>query len=628
MRYRSHIGHRIDRSLSGGIVRQLIIYAVAVLILFLLLWCLAALVHVPIKSEKAEGFSDFWTMLFFFYDGGLEGTLPNNRWFVYLVNLIGSIVMGGILIATITNFLQNHTAKAEEGLLRYRMSNHTVFIGIDDSVIPLLKQCVEENRDAVILSEETAADIRTSISKGLSQKKDARVFVYHGERTDEKEIDALCLAEATEVFILPSHLFSDIDSTNLDVVKTIAKICREKGRKGLKCTAIFKEDATVTCFERSDIDESVKLSLVFNPVVYGDSIARALLSGQVYGNDVLDRDPIKAESDKFIELFIWGLGDIGRGLFCQAARQLHFPNYDKVKTRINLVGGENELAYFRARFREFVSVAEEESNQSILDIELRSFLMTNTSGIEAALNNTILDPNSIVTIAVCSEDSSQALKQVISLPRVVFEQRIPVWVNKPDTHSFTDLMRKNSYYSNIVVFGDCVPLCSDETSLLVAQRINWVYSEFSETKQIPTELPGEDEWKEKWVPTWESLSISKKWSNHHHADSIPIKLRSLGINPSTKMNLTNDMVQLLAKVEHNRWVAETLLAGYRPPTDLELQEAIKDRRLKNLLKDKLVHLDLCAYDDLLVDVNGIDVRDYDKVIEECIPLLLQVDKTN
>ena len=89
------------------------------------------------------------------------------------------------------------------------------------------------------------------------------------------------------------------------------------------------------------------------------------------------------------------------------------------------------------------------------------------------------------------------------------------------------------------------------------------------------------------------------------------------------MDLTNDLLQLLARVEHNRWVAETLLAGYRPPTYQERQEAITDRRLKNVLKDRLVHLDLCAYDDLLEDMNGVDVKDFDKVIEACIPLMIQ-----
>jgi hypothetical protein len=36
-----------------------------------------------------------------------------------------------------------------------------------------------------------------------------------------------------------------------------------------------------------------------------------------------------------------------------------------------------------------------------------------------------------------------------------------------------------------------------------------------------------------------------------------------------------------------------------------------------------VHLDLCAYDDLLEDMDGVDVKDFDKVIETCIPLMIQ-----
>ena len=623
MRYRSRVGHWLDRVLSGGLGKQLLIYAGVVLVLFLLLWGIAVLIHIPIQSEKAEGFGDFWTMLFFFYDGGLEGTLPNNRWFVYLVNLLGSIVMGGILIAAITNFLQNHTTKAEEGLLRYRMKNHSVFIGLDDSIIPLLNSCVEQNRDAVILSEETASVVRMKLGKSLSQNRRNRIVVYHGERTDVKEITALNVAEAEEVFILPNPLSSDSDSQNLDVVKTIAYICNEKERKGLKCTVVFKEDTVVTCFERSDVDESVKKNLVFNPVIYSDSIARALLSGHVYGNGFLDREPITADSSKYIDLFIFGLGEMGCGLFRQAVRQLHFPNFEGVKSRITLIGFEQDIISLKAKYCEFFDVAESASNKSLLDISLHSISETDFPGIESALNNAISNTDSLVTIVVCSEDPSQALKQTVSLPKAVFELGVPVWVYKPDSRSLTDLIRKNSFYSNVVVFGENDGLFSDEDSLLTAQRINWVYSVFSETKKIPTGLPSEEEWIHRWVPAWESLSIAKKWSNLHHADSIPIKLRSIGINSSTKMDLTEDQIQLLAKVEHNRWVAETLLAGYRPPTDQERRDAIIDRRLKDMLKDKLVHLDLCAYGDLLEDMDGVDVKDFDKVIETCIPLMIQ-----
>ena len=49
---------------------------------------------------------------------------------------------------------------------------------------------------------------------------------------------------------------------------------------------------------------------------------------------------------------------------------------------------------------------------------------------------------------------------------------------------------------------------------------------------------------------------------------------------------------------------------------------VENRELKAAFKDKLVHLDLCAFDDLLPDAGGIDIRDYDRVIEQSLPLIV------
>ena len=54
------------------------------------------------------------------------------------------------------------------------------------------------------------------------------------------------------------------------------------------------------------------------------------------------------------------------------------------------------------------------------------------------------------------------------------------------------------------------------------------------------------------------------------------------------------------------------------------EEIMADSIRKSVFKtERLVHLDLCSYDDLLPDANGIDVRDYDKAIVKIIPLILK-----
>ena len=232
----------LDRALSGGMGRQILLYFIIVVATFLFLFGIALIIGIP-KSDTTEGFGKFWSMLFYFYDGGLEGTDTTGRWFVYLVNIIGSILMGGILIATITNYLQSNRDKAEKGLLRYRLSNHTIFIGIHESMFPLVRTVLGGNGYVVILSELPLSEAKDKIISGLKGSIDSdHLIVYHGQRTNPDELATLRLNDAKEVYIFPDATFPDTDSVNLDVVNDISNLCSAKDGKKLKCTAIFQQD--------------------------------------------------------------------------------------------------------------------------------------------------------------------------------------------------------------------------------------------------------------------------------------------------------------------------------------------------------------------------------------------------
>jgi hypothetical protein len=78
---------------------------------------------------------------------------------------------------------------------------------------------------------------------------------------------------------------------------------------------------------------------------------------------------------------------------------------------------------------------------------------------------------------------------------------------------------------------------------------------------------------------WEMLPEEMKDSNRQQADHIAVKLRAIGYSAhpvsrdeSTAFEFTTEEVELLAEMEHRRWHAERLLAGwsYDPGTrDLE-----------------------------------------------------------
>ena len=627
---------KLDRALSGGMGRQIIVFLLIVVISFLLLFGIAILLRIPLVSKDLpeDGFGSFWTMLFFFYNGGLEWTVSGNRWFAYFVNIVGSILMGGILIATITNYLLSNREKAENGLLRYRLVNHTVFIGIHESMFPLIREVINNKGYAAILSERPFLEVKEMIIPRLGCSDTSHLIFYHGQRTDREDLKSLCLNDAKEVFIFPEPLFSDTDSTNLDVVELISSVYARKDGTKLKCTTIFQQDAVVSCFERSDINAEIKQKLDFTPLVYGNIISLALLSGSVYGNTFLDREPLTPDSRKRVHLYIIGLGEIGRSLFVQAVRQLHFPNYELAKSSITLVGKQTDIDEMKSRYREFFEVNDSDRFSYLgdfLDISVQVIPLGFNQDIDTSINNSVANSNELVTVAICLEETDEAQKRAMSLPRSVYENSIPIWLYKPDSDSIARMIGKNSFYSNIVIFGEPDELFGkrndvtiEDREIVRAQRVNWVYSVYTSTHAIPGCIPPEEEWNEVWVSKWNKLNVRNKWSNLNSAYSIPIKLRSLGIDIKESVLFTEEQVENMCRVEHNRWVADALLGGYRPPTQEEREMLVRDRTLKSVFKNEhLVHLDLCRYDDLLADASGIDVRDFDRAIVESIPLILQ-----
>ena len=105
-------------------------------------------------------------------------------------------------------------------------------------------------------------------------------------------------------------------------------------------------------------------------------------------------------------------------------------------------------------------------------------------------------------------------------------------------------------------------------------------------------------------------------------DLVLIKLRVCHL-PQAQEGGLGDVHHLVpvAEVEHNRWSVEELILGFRPVTDEEQEILEKDITRKREFRDRFIHYDLRAYDDLRPDANGTDVRIYDKCISAAIPLI-------
>ena len=139
---------------------------------------------------------------------------------------------------------------------------------------------------------------------------------------------------------------------------------------------------------------------------------------------------------------------------------------------------------------------------------------------------------------------------------------------------------------------------------------------YYQTKQIPNNFPNNE-----IEPLWRKLSTSLKWSNIYNSGTIKVKQRSFTIKPNKPID--DETLELMSVVEHNRWVVEKLLMGFRSPTEKENEIIRKDKTQKNYYKKRFVHFDICAYDDLEDDVSGSNVKEYDRCISEALPSLIR-----
>lgn len=252
----------------------------------------------------------------------------------------------------------------------------------------------------------------------------------------------------------------------------------------------------------------------------------------------------------------------------------------------------------------------------------------------------------------------------MNMPDEVYDNGIPVFIRQDRSDNFVSNLReadeavrtnkrKNSYsvvrdgklvqtisggrYANIYPFGMCeTAFCADERSLECAKLINYLYetAHYEEYKfQSLSDLdaiPADQIWKEA-DSYWRKLSVALKWSNLYNAYTISIKLDTLramrGLEQDDISNdmqpLTEDEMEVMARVEHNRWNVEKLLMGYRKPKREEDKYAEENEPFKGELKqnkNRFIHHDIRPYDQL----EGVE--ELDKEFSRYIPWMLKMIK--
>lgn len=368
----------------------------------------------------------------------------------------------------------------------------------------------------------------------------------------------------------------------------------------------------------------------------------------------LDRQQITFDSESTVHLVIVGCSAQAEALALNAALVAHYPNYCKntrLRTRITII--DDNVYDVRDRFTQRYihlfdnsyyrtinlydahpqcvlhrPMYEKENRKDFVDVEWE-FVNGNirSEAIRQKLEEWSFDSCQQLTIAICNSDYDINFSESFALPQAIYNNEIPILCYTNENDMIRAAINAGVYTSIYPFDKECCDINTLRVLKRLAQRVNYVYNHcFSLAPEDPITAPSyidesvlDMQWKQVG-------SLPKQYSNIFNAMTLGTKMHSIGHSPNDWKEyyaLTMEEINILTEVEHNRWSVEELMLGYRPVTDAEKKVIEDDISQKKTYRNKKIHFDLRAFDDLRNDSTGKNVNVYDMALIQGIPLIIK-----
>lgn len=406
----------------------------------------------------------------------------------------------------------------------------------------------------------------------------------------------------------------------------------------------------------------------FYPSIDGAVLNEVSVNGDVIGTYGAGID---YNSNKNVHLVIFGMSNMGVALGVMAAHLCHFPNFIKDRRKKTLITffspeADTEMELFRSRYAHFFEIAPSTFSDYIdddgtpqpqpplyknltdlLDVQF-DFVKGRAEQpkVREKISEWANDDTQQLSIAVCLRTPEKNMEIGLYLPDDVYEKGIPVFIRQKSSGALLSLLNKEHIeldksgkepyrkYGNVYPFGmleDCYDL--ERNDIKAARWFNYHYLEEKEQGDLKTSV---DRGK-----MWQELDTALQWSNLYFTYSIPFKLHSLKMKETLLLQKKRKIVtrlydtteyprggedlEILAKVEQNRWMVEKLLLGYRKLTESERQSLDNNLEFEQKAQDykkHLCHPDIRPFEELDERAKG-----FNRKMSEIIPeVLMQLQK--
>ena len=624
----------IHKLLSGKTAYQLIVLCLAFIVIFLLLKLLLGL----------DGDFLFKGMTTYYYDPDKpSGVNPLQLRLIYIV---GVAFFGGFLVMVLTNGVRNSVERFVDGDVRYRFDDHILILGYNEIADGVIRDVnsKQHGHEVVIVVENGVREVRERIKGKYGHE--SNIFVLHGNRANRSDLESLYPSHAHEIYIIGENE-SDCDFKNLDCYKEMHNL-RDFAKWRSYIYLYLQEQSSITLINNrrynnaamNEIaDDNHRLRLYNTDERWARRIL-VDLAGQwpERGLNMRDGERITMDSDRCVHLVIFGMTSTGEVVATTAARTCHHPNYVTrgIRTRITVIDNDfsSNKGVFHGRYYDFMEMCHY-SIKRIRDNRVetirehhpsvdRDFLDVEWEFIESEPDEVLLqqqligyarNEDSLLSVVVCGSDETQNVSVALGLPKIFFDEDVPIWLY---TRSYSSIRYyvEHSRYDNIVTWGMPGDLPSHEQiEETAAKRLSFLCNQlYGATYESDSDESIDRE--------WDKLPIDQRLSYVTQMAAVPSIIGSLKnwSTPDGKLEIGDDELEVFAELEHTRWAVCALLGGYRP-LDGEMTPPSADDQLRHSnLRKKFFNEYITKYKGINEATKAINrdiIRIYLQIMNRC-----------
>lgn len=470
------------------------------------------------------------------FEQPLPWTLHAARWLGAACYLFAWVQLLGFLL------------RSQIERLRIRFARgHQVVCGLGERALGLVQQLRSEGLKVVVVDRAPDAGLAHAV-------RAAGALLLTGDATREPVLNAAGVGRAARLFALCPG-----DSVNCAIALRARRFPRRKkaagSPAGLECVVHLGD------FElRGELHQRLSLAASASDIRFVDPFdadARALLRDKM----PLDGRGVAPDSRMETHLVVIGGGRMGRALVSRAAQLGHFAN--GIPLRITVAAPDVSACRHRL-------MARHPGLESVCTVVFRDWDAAQPELLQAIEAR---GPDTMTCVAICLEDEVRAAETALVLHRRLKLGRGDVIaVRLRHSLGLSELLLqpapgRDAARARLVSFGLCdgsafQELCLGDRTDELAMRLHegyrsWRSREGDSVDHNPALRP------------WVELTEEFRDSNRQQVEHLPVKLRAIGLalcdagDPRPPVEaLTREQIEVLARLEHDRWMAERRLSGW------------------------------------------------------------------